>query len=159
MLFLRDVLTKANDFRKSALKLNEEFGSILYRAGITQILEKDPIAVLEAAKQKKIPFSGHYGALTILRLKKQLLDLQNIFYEFSDYLEPVDLLPLVERNEYKYIMTQVRKNNDDLASACRIGNIMFAATLRSVVNNDQRWNLMKYRIKEKWRRKNIKLVV
>ncbi|MBM7854152.1 hypothetical protein JOC37_000524 [Desulfohalotomaculum tongense] len=159
MLLLREVLIRAAEFRQMALKLNREFSDVLRRAGIIQILEKDPQVIIEAARQKKIPFSGDRGALAILRLKKQLIDLQNLFYDFSDFLEPVDLLPFLERKEYRYIMTKMRENNEDLASACRIGNIMFAATLRSIVNDNKRWNLMMYRIKEKWRRQNIKRVV
>ncbi|MTI79471.1 MAG: hypothetical protein FH758_01110 [Firmicutes bacterium] len=158
-MLLREILTEVNQFRKKAQNLNREFDDVLKRAGIMQILEKDPHVILAAAKNKKIPIGGDNGALSILKLKKQLIDLQNMFYDFSDYLEPIDLLPFVERNEYKYIMTKMREKNEDISSACKIGNIMFATTMRSVVNDNQRWNLMKYRIKQKWRRKNIKRVV
>lgn len=159
MLTLRETLFKATEFRQQALEVNMEFQQILQRAGIMQILEKDPQKIIEAAKQGKISFVGDSGALSILRLKKKLLDLQNLFYDFSEFLEPIDLLPYLEQHEYRYVMTKARENNEDLASACRIGNIMFATTFSKIVSNNKRWNLMMYRIKMKWRRQNIKLVV
>ena len=159
MLLLGEVLSKANKFREMALKMNVEFEKTFNRIGIIPILERDPHKTIEAAKQGQIPFSGANGALTLLKLKKCLLDTQSLFYDFSEFLEPVDLLPYLKRSEYKYIMAKVRENNEDIASACKIGNVMFATTLREVVNDNKRWGLMLYRIKEKWRRQNIKRVV
>jgi hypothetical protein len=159
MLTLRETLSQANEFRQVALQVNLEFKKIIKIAGITPILEKDPHKIIEAAKEGKIPFVGENGALTMLKLKKQLLDLQNMFYDFSEFLEPVDLLPYLEQKEYRYVMTKARENNEDIASACKIGNIMFATTLREIVTDNKRWNLMLYRIKLKWRKQNIKRVV
>ncbi|WP_031514554.1 hypothetical protein [Desulfofalx alkaliphila] len=159
MLLLRDILSKANEFRTLAMSLFDEFNPVLSRGGIMHIIETDPHKIIEAAKEGKIPFTGQNGALTILRLKKRLLDMQSYFYDFSEYLEPVDLLPYLEQNEYRYVMTKARENNDDLVSACKIGNIMFVTVIREIVPNDTRWNLALYRIKEKWRKQNIKRVV
>lgn len=159
MLSLRETLSRANEFRQVAMRVNLEFDKIIKIAGITQILEKDPHKIIEAAKDGKIPFIGENGALNMLKLKKQLLDLQNMFYDFSEFLEPIDLLPYLEQKEYRYVMTKARENNEDIASACKIGNIMFATTLRDIVTDNKRWNLMLYRIKSKWRRQNIKRVV
>ncbi|MEG6615658.1 hypothetical protein V6C27_04350 [Peptococcaceae bacterium 1198_IL3148] len=159
MLTLRETLLRANDFQQQALQVNLEFEKIIKIAGITKILEQDPQKIINAAKEGKIPFVGENGALNILKLKKQLLELQNMFYDFSEFLEPIDLLPYLEQKEYRYVMTKARENNQDLASACRIGNIMFATILREIVPDKNRWSLMMYRIKAKWRKQNIKRVV
>lgn len=159
MLTLRETLVRAHEFRQRALEVNLEFGKILQRAGITEILEKDPLKIIEAAKQGKISFTGENGALAMLKLKKKLLELQNIFYDFSEFIEPIDLLPYLEQQEYRYVMTKARENNQDLASACRIGNIMFTTIFNNIISDNQRWNLMMYRIKTKWRKRNINLVV
>ncbi|MCL0081355.1 hypothetical protein M1N64_03915 [Peptococcaceae bacterium] len=163
MLSLREVLSKASEFRTKALKMNMEFGKIFNKVGITVILEKNSNEITAVVKQKQMVLNNvgeHVDELLILlELKKNLLDIQSLFYDFSEFVEPVDLLPYLKQSEYKYIMTKAREKNEDIASACRIGNVMFAVTFREIANNNNRWGLMIYRIKEKWRRQNIKLVV
>lgn len=159
MMSLNEILLRVNEFRQMSLAMYNDFGQVLQRVGLMQILEKDPQRIIEAAKDGKIPFSGDNGALNILRLKKRLLEIQNLFYDFSEFLEPMDLIAYLEQEEYKYVMSKARQNNDDISSACKIGNIMFTTTIRNIVVDNKRWGLMVYRIKEKWRRQNIRRVV
>ncbi len=159
MLSMSEVLGKAKKFRQEALEVHKEYKQLLKRPGVIKVLEKDLGKVIKEAKTGKITLVGIDGVLEILKLKKRLLELQSLFYQFSEFIEPMDLLPDLEQEEYRYIMTKARENNQDISSACHIGNIMFAATVRDVVADNTKWNLMLYRIKRNWRKKYIKLVV
>ncbi len=159
MLLLSDVQEKAHQFKEAALALNRDYKDILQQISVVKLIELEPEKIVNAAKNKEIPFAGKNGALSFLLVKKKLLELQNLFYDFSEFIEPMDLLPLLERDEYRYVMTSARENRQDLKSACRIGNIIFATVVSKVVIDDTRWNLMLYRIKKKWQKKFIKRVI
>jgi len=159
MLFLMEVLNRANAFREMGLDLHVKFCKILNKVDIALVLEENIYKLFEDLKDKYVFYDYDSGLLALIKLKQHLLDAQNLFYDFSEFLEPMDLIPYLNQNEYKYVMIKMRENNEDIASALRIGNIMFAAMLREVVKDDKRWRLTIYHIKEKWRRQNIRLVV